>query len=174
MVSEAMPDDRLLVQLKKAMLLMFALSCFAIFLAPLSLPFGTVGDLSGSVGSIDNDEIMSEMNGFAHAVYFVGDWNCHQKAERSLFINGNEMPICARDTGVLIGLSLGMLVVLLIPIQIKWPFLILGLIPLLIDGGAQIIFDYESINLIRIITGALGGVSASLLLVKMAERIYNS
>jgi hypothetical protein len=79
-----------------------------VFIAPYTLPYGSVPDLSGRIGFIDNAMIISHMNPFAQAVYYVGDLNCHQIVERSFFLNGNEMPMCSRDLGIFIGMALTM------------------------------------------------------------------
>jgi uncharacterized membrane protein len=76
--------------------------------APLSLPAGSVRDLSGSVGIVDNANQTTGMNPFARWVYETGDVNCHQKSSRSYFINSNEMPYCARDVGIFFGMAIGM------------------------------------------------------------------
>ena len=40
----------------------------------------------------------------AHAIaYAFGDLNCHNLGERSWTINGNQMPVCVRDLGILLG-----------------------------------------------------------------------
>ena len=98
-------------------------------------------------------------------VYSSGDALCHQKAERSLFINGNQMPFCARCTAIWIGLAIGLCFMVFFQIELdnKFFYLILiGLIPIGIDGLGQLFGFWESNNIIRIITGLLIGVICGL------------
>ena len=127
------------------------------FLAPLSLPAGSVKDLSGSVGRVDNANQTSRMNPFARWVYEGGDVNCHQKASRSLFINGNEMPYCSRDLGIFFGMMLGCMVGLYIVLDLKVWYIIGGLVPMGIDGVGQLLGFWESTNPVRLLTGGLAG-----------------
>ena len=109
---------------------------FLCFLAPLSLPTGSVPELSGRANAIDyafedswgngeNGEesdighdqskhggafAWSELNPLWAFTYAFGDLNCHQKHERSWEINGNQMPVCTRDIGIFMGFSIGCLI----------------------------------------------------------------
>jgi hypothetical protein len=109
------------------------------FLAPLSLPSNSVPELSGRAnaidyafenswgnngheegGSVGHDQSLhggkfawSDLNPIWALAYGFGDINCHQKHERSWEINGNQMPVCARDIGIFSGFSLGCLFFLL-------------------------------------------------------------
>jgi hypothetical protein len=40
-------------------------------------------------------------------------WHCHQLQERSFFIRGRQMPLCARCTGILLGLAV-------FPMYVAW------------------------------------------------------
>ena len=106
------------------------------FLAPFSLPSGSVPELSGRANAIDyafedswgngeNGEgskvghdqskhggtfAWSELNPVWAFAYAFGDLNCHQKYERSWEINGNQMPVCTRDIGIFFGFSIGCLI----------------------------------------------------------------
>ena len=182
------------------------------FIAPYFLPSDSVPELSGRANAIDyafenswgNDEheeggtvghdqslhggkfVWSELNPIWALAYGFGDLNCHQKYERSWEINGNQMPVCARDIGIFLGFSLGCLFFLLrgfnrwtvrdtflSVFHDKWLFEIyerdrrmivmlsimgLGLVPMGIDGFTQLLVNsYESNNLLRIVTGAGSG-----------------
>ena len=72
--------------------------------APFLVAPGTLTNLSGSVFIIDNSQKLAGTNPVAQLVYTIGDFNCHQLVDRSFFLNGNEMPFCARDTGMFVGL----------------------------------------------------------------------
>jgi uncharacterized membrane protein len=127
------------------------------FLAPLSLPANSVPDLSGSVGRVDNADKTEKMNGFARWVYEGGDVNCHQKASRSLFVNGNEMPYCSRDLGIFAGMMLGCLFGLYIVLDLKAWYILGGLAPMGVDGVGQLAGLWESTNPVRLLTGGLAG-----------------
>lgn len=84
-------------------------------------------------------------------------FGCHQKPERSLFIKGKQLPICARCTGELIGILIaviGFAWIKNIPIII----LVLMMIPMIADGITQALTKYESNNTKRLITGILFGI----------------
>lgn len=63
--------------------------------------------------------------------------------------------------GVWGGLFLGILVMafVVVPLdsRLVWVF-ILGLLPLMVDGGGQLLGWWESTNLVRLVTGLLAGV----------------
>ena len=131
------------------------------FLAPLALPNGSVNDLSGSVYVSDNEESVDTMPVPWRYVYLVGDSMCHEKAERSLFINNNQMPFCSRCTAIWLGLAIGLgfMVFYKIGLDEKFIFLIIiGLIPIGIDGLGQLFGFWESSNVMRIITGLIIGI----------------
>lgn len=157
---------------KRAALVFFTAWLILVIAAPFTLPAGSVTDLSGRASVIDDAEQVGRMNPLAAAVYFIGDINCHQLAERSFFLNGNQMPFCSRDVGIFIGLAAGMLAVLLLSPRFSWPILALLVLPILIDGGVQLTGLYESNNLLRVITGALGGIGASYFLGHFADWVY--
>ena len=182
--------------------------CISMFLVPYLLPTGTVPELSGRANMMDyssgdswgNKEhsehgemghnqsahggtfAWSELSNPYYAfVYAFGDFNCHQKHERSWGINGNQMPVCARDVGIFFGLALGGLVfsrrglnrwtirdsfLTLFPdswteqfyikdqrLYAMWGISILFCLPVVLDGGIQAVSDYESNNLLRVLTG---------------------
>lgn len=121
-------------------------------------------------------------------VYVIGDINCHQKYERSWSINGNQMPVCTRDIGIFIGATIGGLMfasrglnrwtirdTLLSPLPDEWldsdyahgrrnkpilAILAVTVLPILFDGGGQLVTSYESNNMLRLVTGAIFGLLA--------------
>src|SRR4030042_2209275 len=104
--------------------LLYIVWIFLLFLAPLMLPSGSVSDLSGVVGYSDNDLTIREMSFPWNVVYSVGDRLCHQKSDRSLFINGNEMPFCARCTAIFAGLAIGFGFMVLYTIELDEKFFV--------------------------------------------------
>ena len=90
--------------------------------------------------------------------------------ERSFFVLGYQFPLCARCTGI----ALGYLTGIFISVFVDVPFYcLLGVVPLILDGGIQKLTDYESTNGRRVLTGILYGfstLSALIHLVRMMIR----
>ncbi len=84
-------------------------------------------------------------------------WGCHQKPERSFFISGYQFPLCARCTGILIG-YLCSAVLLIFGYVINYLLCFLFLVPLVLDGGIQLLFNILSNNTRRFTTGIIFGI----------------
>lgn len=80
---------------------------------------------------------------------------CHQMPDRSFYINGYQMPVCARCFGVILGYLFA------IPSFLFFRFhallSILGCFCMLADWGFQALKLKPSTNIRRFITGILGG-----------------
>lgn len=129
--------------------------------APLALPKDSVKDLTGITIVEDNEVILDEMPSPWQSIYGCGDRICHQKIERSFFINGNQMPFCARCTAIWLGLVIGIGFIIFFKIELNEKFIliiILGIIPIAIDGFGQLLELWESTNIVRVITGLLIGI----------------
>ena len=143
-------------------------------MAPIALPTGSIDDLSGLVGVSDNEKIIDTIPGPWNWIYGCGDGLCHQKAERSFFINGNQMPFCARCTAIWLGLAIGLAFMLLYKIELNGKFIfviIIGLLPVGIDGVGQLFGFWESTNLIRLITGLLIGIIVGIAIALIIDEI---
>lgn len=132
--------------------------------APYLVPPGTLRDLSGRVGTMENTAAFSELGPLPRAVYTIGDIECHQLAARSYFLNGNQMPFCARDLGLFVGLTAGFVLASIFRFRGNPVLLLLGLVPLAVDGGAQLVTSYESTNPLRLATGIIAGAALALLI----------
>lgn len=96
----------------------------------------------------------SRIQGLLYNLAFL--FGCHQRPERSYFVRGRQIPLCARCCGLLWGVAVA-------PLWIKYvnTNLSLGCIALLIlDGVSQFLKLRESTNWLRFGTGT--GFSASL------------
>jgi uncharacterized membrane protein len=133
-------------------------------ISPFLVPSGTLTDLSGSVSVKDNVEQFRDLDPLPKAIYSIGDVECHQISERSYFLNGNEMPFCARDLGLFMGLAGGFGLVAFYRLKLNPILLMLGLVPLGLDGGIQLVTDYESNNPLRLTTGIIAGVALALII----------
>jgi uncharacterized membrane protein len=130
-------------------------------LAPFALPSDSISDLTGIVGFSDNENVIQNMSFPWNVVYASGDRLCHQRVDRSLFLNGNEMPFCSRCTAIWFGLAVGLGFMVLYQIELNEKFLIAlitAVIPIGIDGIGQLFRFWESTNLIRILTGFPVGI----------------
>ena len=86
---------------------------------------------------------------------------CHRIPERSFFYKNHQFPVCARCTGFYISGIASIILLNFIPVPYSLTTLLIGillLIPCAIDGFTQL-FEYrESNNILRLITGLIGGV----------------
>ncbi|UCH72376.1 MAG: DUF2085 domain-containing protein [Thermoplasmatales archaeon] len=130
------------------------------FSAPLFLPKGSVDNLSGHTLISDNKEITDAMPFPLNLIYGWGDRLCHQKVERSIHINGNQMPFCSRCTAIWVGLVIGIGFMIFYKLKLDEKIVILmliGIVPLGLDGIGQLAGIWESNNFIRLITGLMMG-----------------
>ena len=79
---------------------------------------------------------------------------CHQMPERSFFVGGYQLPLCARCTGIVIGHVTGAAVSVFHSVPL-WT--LIGTLPLMADGMVQKYTSYESTNIRRLVTGILYG-----------------
>lgn len=99
-------------------------------------------------------------------LHFFGRAICHQLEERSLTVSGEVLAVCARDTGIYIGIFSTFIYLqffkrkqnITIP-SIKVSFLLLILlVPLIVDGLGSYIHLFESNNPRRLLTGIAFGL----------------
>ena len=92
---------------------------------------------------------------------------CHRKPERTFKINNHYFPVCSRCTGFYIGAFSYFIYVYFNFVEYT-PSLIfiafLMLIPAFIDGSTQLFGFRESNNLLRLITGLIGGLGLAILI----------
>lgn len=146
----------------------------------------------GGANHLDYEAIWQTFWIYPHAVYTFGDIQCHQLWYRSLWVNGNQMPMCARMISMYIFANFGLVAAAFAPRSTsagqvmlnampQWIrdrlmrfgperagaiIVVVGLLPVAIDGFTQLFSDvthYESTNLLRILTGIPGGFVGGLL-----------
>lgn len=108
----------------------------------------------------------------------IGRLVCHQLPERTLWVGGCYLPVCARDTGAYLGLLLGYF---LLPLRRKeangppnlW-MTSLMVVPMIVDAVTQWIGLRTSTNELRLITGLLFGIALSPLLVYLLSIVPSS
>jgi uncharacterized membrane protein len=95
---------------------------------------------------------------------------CHQKPERSFFIKGYQMPVCARCFGVIIGY------IIAIPsffiIGFSKIVSLAGCIGMFLDWLLQYTNKLESTNKRRLITGIMGGYGIITLQLYMIKKAF--
>ncbi len=154
----------------------------SLIIVPLTLEPGTVRGMDGEANRLSNSEHWIELPIYHRIIYTFSDFNCHQIEERSYIINGNQMPVCSRCFGLFSGITIGLLVMSFVkplndfkdqllklvpgsyshlPDKTKSMILVgmgsIFALPLILDGGIQLVSNYESTNPIRAITGLLFG-----------------
>ena len=94
--------------------LVYGAVCTAVLIISITVTFlntaGTITHLDGIIGRIDHGNLWNALDPISNLIYSVGDYCCHQEADRSLVFNGNQMPICIRETFLFLGMALGFLV----------------------------------------------------------------
>lgn len=102
---------------------------------------------------------------------------CHQKPERSFFIHGYQMPVCARCTGVFLGYAAALCCAFTGRLKVTW-LSVSGLLAMLCDWSVQALKIKESTNTRRLITGISGGFGIMLiwlcLLASLAKRVFRN
>lgn len=132
-----------------------------ILLCPLSVHFGFA----------DNSTLK--------LIYFVFKFICHQLPERSYFMWGVQMPVCARCFGIYSGMVLGLLVYPFfkklnnskIP-QLKTITIFVA--PILIDAFAQSMGLYTTSNLVRSSTGIWFSIGVIFCLMPLLNNIIKN
>ena len=98
---------------------------------------------------------------------------CHGRVERCLELFDVPMPICARCTGIYLGLLAGLLIFPIIPWlreRVMRTVAFLAILPLALDGVTQLTGLRESVKPLRIATGAIAGLAFGLWVLSAVER----
>lgn len=109
---------------------------------------------------------------------FIGRLVCHQLPERTLWVGGHHLPVCARDTGVYLGFFLGYLLLGQRRKEACGPpnlwMTSLMVMPMIVDAVTQWVGLRTSTNELRLITGLLFGTAIAPLLVYSLSIISTS
>jgi uncharacterized membrane protein len=98
---------------------------------------------------------------------------CHGRVERCLELFGTPMPICARCTGIYLGLLAGLIAFPLIPLlreRVMRTIAFMAVVPLGVDGMTQLVGLRESVNPTRVVTGVIAGMAFGLWILSAVER----
>jgi uncharacterized membrane protein len=116
-------------------------------------------------------------DGWARPVYAAYSLICHQRAERSIHLHGEQMAFCERDTAIFSALFVGGMIFALLRPRIAplsvWALALLSL-PMAIDGLTQLVGLRESTLALRVVTGGLFGVGVVWLVYPHLERGFKS
>ena len=97
----------------------------------------------------------------------IGYAVCHQLPERSIFIDGKQLPVCARDTGIYIGSFISLLFILIskrrktnaIPVTYISVTFVFFMLLMAVDAVSSYLGFRDTANSIRLLTGLLVGIS---------------
>lgn len=102
----------------------------------------------------------------ATAVYAAFRPLCHQRADRSLFIEGLPMAVCSRCFGIYFGFWLGMLTLILSAspkyVSISFRSLVLTMLPMTADALGGWAGLFTNTHLSRWMTGLIAGAGVAL------------
>ena len=115
------------------------------------------------------------------AVFAVGGLICHQRPERSFFIDGSQLPVCARCTGLYLSSALGFAGWLGIKIAMGWRpllldprrvvrVLVLTAIPTALSLASGALHLWDGSNLTRAIIAIPLGASAGAIVAAVATK----
>ena len=109
-------------------------------------------------------------------IYKIGNMFvfCHRRRERTIQIRGHYLPVCARCTGIYIGMFVFFLLQFFIEFSYRLEIFfisILLMLPTTFDGTTQLLKIRESTNVIRLITGFMCGIGCLMLVLASKEII---
>ena len=112
---------------------------------------------------------------FEKQIRFMYKWlpifcGCHQRPERSFFVKGYQMPVCARCEGELKGILAALIAVWFL----RPPYWLMAvmMVPMAADGLIQGLTKYESTNLRRLITGILFGFGITMFVIMFLISVF--
>lgn len=94
---------------------------------------------------------------------FIGRAVCHQLPQRSFHMGGYQLPLCARCSGMYLAIGVSLMFLLIRkrqnankpPSLFEGGLIVLGMLPLMIDGVSSYLGWRETNNLLRYISGAM-------------------
>lgn len=150
----------------RLVLLAFFSAVLALFiLAPAACPCGSVTGLNGRPVEPDYFDLWASLPAVPRLAYSVGDILCHQEAARSFAIDGNQLPICARDISALAGMVAGFAQCLSgrarsVSERICIPFLAVSFALMIADVVVQGNLGLN-VFITRVITGGMCGIAVA-------------
>lgn len=155
----------------------FAIILLLIFAAPFMIESGTLTGLDGRIAIIDHEDLWNGSGAVMGAIYGFGDLICHQMESRTMMLNGNQMPICLRDLGILSGFAAVTLASVFVNddrIGSKWTWY--AALILVAIGLGEWALEYATgfdSSLSRAATGILAGAGLALIVQKFTQRMFD-
>jgi uncharacterized membrane protein len=112
----------------------------------------------------------------AAILHWMGYGLCHQLPERSFFGGGVQVPVCARDTGIYLGVVVSLALISLLhggrrpmkfPTRWGWTAITLMIGAMALDGTTEYAGLRPTTNEIRLITGLLAGFAIGAIITPM-------
>ena len=109
-------------------------------------------------------------------LHWIGYGLCHQLPERSFFGGGVQLPVCARDTGIYIGILVSLALISWLhqgsrprelPTRSGWIAIALMIGSMALDGGTEYAGLRTTTNDLRLITGLLAGFAIGAVIMPM-------
>lgn len=162
------------------LILLFFSSAVLIVMLLVTVCSDNLIGLDGKVGIIDHQPLWNSCNPLIGAFYTFGDWGCHQETARSIVIGTSQMPLCIRETAILIGVILGCTILHLFPtlcnrtVKMIVISIFLGLATLL-EWLVQELISFYVMAFVAI-SGILTGIGGAILLycIIWIETVYLS
>ena len=121
------------------------------------------------------------MNLVIAIIYAAGGLICHQRPERSFFLDGHQFPVCARCTGLYLSAAMGIIGWLALKIARRWsslPFdprlakrvVILSAIPTAVSFMTGVLGIWDGSNLTRAMLAIPVGASAGAVVAAVATK----
>jgi uncharacterized membrane protein len=133
------------------------------------------------------------MAAFDALLHWMGYGLCHQLPERSFFGGGIQAPVCARDTGIYLGVITSVILISFLhrgsrptglPTKVGWATIAVMIGVMALDGTSQYLGLRASTNELRLITGLTSGFAVGAIITPMindglwrrssAERVLNT
>lgn len=107
----------------------------------------------------------------------IGSAVCHRIPSRTLWMDGLPLPVCARDTGIYLGLFASVLFLLVkrrfradrLPSIPHAIIMVLWMLPMIFDGVSSYAGFRETNNVIRLVTGVFFGLPIPFFLIPAAN-----
>lgn len=141
-----------------------------ILVPPAVVTDGGAVFIDGRVGRMDHSDLWSSMDPVSGFVYSVGDLLCHQMSERSYWISGNQMPVCAREFGMIAGALFGMILSQVLVRRIDASLRVASATAFVVMMAAPVEYAYSAITGADVamdlvfLSGALSGFGFALVL----------
>lgn len=116
--------------------------------------------------------VASGHDALARPIYGFNSFFCHQLADRSFSVFGEKMACCQRCAAIYGSILIVGLIFALLRARIARPRisdLLMLSMPMLVDGGAQLLGLWESTALTRVITGSMFGMAICWILLPYLE-----